>query len=180
MEKRKREFMERLDSCYSVVQQSSPKGISAREIAEKLRIHRTTAHSYLNTLELMGKVYSQKGLWYPTNSQQKTILDLPSELRREIDRIKECYIKDNIEEASRRLYLLVTTQVDNLDLPQTLKNELNAVKKEYNARMKKINFWKKLLFFEDEYLEIRRVMIPKFLKVLEKIYLSLREGVMSE
>ena len=62
--KRKREFMERLDSCYSVVQQSCSKGISAREIAQKLGMHRTTAHSYLNTLEFMGKVYSEKGLWY--------------------------------------------------------------------------------------------------------------------
>jgi len=63
LDKRKRKMMENLDRCYKVVQQSRT-GTSAIKVAEELKIHRTTAHSYLNTLELMGKVYSEKGLWY--------------------------------------------------------------------------------------------------------------------
>jgi predicted transcriptional regulator len=62
--KRKRELMENLDRCYKVVLQSSSKGISAVEIARELGVHRTTVHNYLNTLELMGKVSSEHGLWY--------------------------------------------------------------------------------------------------------------------
>jgi len=50
-----------LDKCYKVVQQSRT-GISAVNVAEKLGKHRTTAHNYLNTLDLMGKVYDEKGL----------------------------------------------------------------------------------------------------------------------
>lgn len=70
-DKRKRQLMENLDKCYKIVQQSSKTGISAIDLAERLKIHRTTAHSYLNTLELMGKVYSQHGLWYPKEPIQK-------------------------------------------------------------------------------------------------------------
>ena len=69
-DKRKRELMAKLDRCYKVVQQSR-NGINAVDIAKKLNVHRTTAHSYLNTLELMGKVYSQKGLWYPEEPSTK-------------------------------------------------------------------------------------------------------------
>jgi hypothetical protein len=82
-DKRKREFMEKLESCYKVVQQSSAKGIgiSAVEVAEQLGVHRTTAHSYLNTLEFMGKVYSQKGLWFAKpESEGKPPLAVPEHL----------------------------------------------------------------------------------------------------
>lgn len=83
-QKRKRESMEKLDSCYSVVQQSSAKGISAKEIADKLKMHRTTVHSYLNTLELMEKVYSQKGLWYAKEPEENSILGKEIELTIEL------------------------------------------------------------------------------------------------
>ena len=88
-DKRKHEFMEKLDSCYSVVQQSSSKGISAREIAEKLGIHRTTAHSYLNTLELMGKVYSEHGLWYAKDVKESSIREKEIELTIELPVLDE-------------------------------------------------------------------------------------------
>ena len=63
IDERKRKMMENLDRCYKVVQQSRT-GITAIEVSKKLNVHRTTAHSYLNTLDLMGKVYSEKGLWH--------------------------------------------------------------------------------------------------------------------
>lgn len=68
---KKHEFMGKLDKCYNVVLQSSAKGISAVDIAKRLSVHRTTVHSYLNTLELMGKVYSEHGLWYAKTEKQE-------------------------------------------------------------------------------------------------------------
>jgi predicted ArsR family transcriptional regulator len=81
-DKRKREFMEKLDSCYKVVQQSSAKrkGISAVEIAEQLGVHRTTVHSYLNSLEFMGKVYNEHGLWYAKDVKEDSIKEKEIEL----------------------------------------------------------------------------------------------------
>ncbi|MEM3443123.1 MAG: hypothetical protein QXM86_04630 [Candidatus Bathyarchaeia archaeon] len=137
MDKRKREYMEKLDSIYKVVQQSSSKGISAIEIARELKkpdSYRTTVHRYLNTLELMGKVYSQKGLWFPIDAKQKTIRDLPSEIEAEAERIKEDYINKKIEEADRRLYLLLKTEISALELPEDLRGELNSLISEYNEK----------------------------------------------
>jgi len=72
LNKRKRESTEKLDRCYKVVQQSRT-GISAKAIAVKLNLHRSTIHRLLNTLELMGKVYSEHGLWYPKEARFKPI-----------------------------------------------------------------------------------------------------------
>jgi predicted ArsR family transcriptional regulator len=85
-DKRKHEFMEKLDSCYKIVQQSSAKGkgISAVEIADQLGKHRTTVHSYLNSLEFMGKVYSEKGLWYAKEVKEDSIKEKEIELTIEL------------------------------------------------------------------------------------------------
>ena len=91
--KRKRELMEKLDRCYKVVQQSR-NGINAIGIAKKLNIHRTTAHNYLNTLELMGKVYSQKGLWY---SEELSTKEKPLPEESESDKAKAFQIMRTIE-----------------------------------------------------------------------------------
>jgi len=91
MDKRKRDFMENLNSIYKVVLQSSSKGISAYEIAKRIikekqldttpEKYRTTVHRYLNTLELMGKVYSEKGLWFAKpESEGKPPLAVPEYL----------------------------------------------------------------------------------------------------
>ena len=64
--------MKKLDKCYTVVRQSSAKGISAAEVARKLNIHRTTAYHYLNSLELMGKVEGKNRLWYAKTGEQTT------------------------------------------------------------------------------------------------------------
>jgi DNA-binding Lrp family transcriptional regulator len=71
--------MKNLDKCYNVVLQSSAKGISAVEIAGKLDIHRTTVHGYLNSLELMGKVESEHGIWRAKTGEQ-TIKPLEKEI----------------------------------------------------------------------------------------------------
>lgn len=73
------EFKENLEKCYSVVQQSSAKGISAVEVSKKLGVHRTTVHGYLNTLEYMGKVESQHGTWR-TKTGEQTIKPLEKEI----------------------------------------------------------------------------------------------------
>jgi DNA-binding protein YbaB len=73
------EFTKNLDRCYSIVLQNSAKGISAVEISEKLGKHRTTVHSYLNTLEYMGKVYSEHGTWHAKTGEQ-TIKPLEREI----------------------------------------------------------------------------------------------------
>ena len=74
-----RETMNRLDKCYNVVLQSSTKGIRAVEIAEKLGIHRTMVHRHLNSLELMGKVESEHGIWRAKTGEQ-TIKPLEKEI----------------------------------------------------------------------------------------------------
>ena len=71
--------MNRLDKCYKVVLQSSTKGIRAVEIAEKLGIHRTMVHRHLNSLELMGKVESEHGIWRAKTGEQ-TIKPLEKEI----------------------------------------------------------------------------------------------------
>ncbi len=81
MTKRKQhQNMEKLDSCYKLVQQSSTKGgIRATEIGRKMEVHRTTAHKYLISLEFMGKVYSDQGLWRAKTGEQ-TIKPLEKEI----------------------------------------------------------------------------------------------------
>ena len=71
--------MKNLEKCYNVVLQSSAKGIRAVEIAEKLGIHRTTVHGYLNSLELMGRVSSEHGTWHAKTGEQ-TIKPLEREI----------------------------------------------------------------------------------------------------
>lgn len=73
------EFTKSLEKCYNIVLQSSAKGISAVEISRKLSKHRTTVHSYLNTLEYMGRVYSEHGTWYAKTGEQ-TIKPLEKEI----------------------------------------------------------------------------------------------------
>lgn len=82
VDKRKSKLMENLERCYKVVQQSRT-GISAIQVAEKLEVHRTTAHSYLNTLELMERVYSQHGLWYAKEEKSRVSGKLLSEIKSE-------------------------------------------------------------------------------------------------
>ena len=73
------ESMKKLDKCYSIILQSSAKGIRATEIARKLSVHRTTAYGYLNSLELMGKVESKQGIWFAKTGEQ-TIKPLEKEI----------------------------------------------------------------------------------------------------
>jgi len=70
--------MIKLDKCYDVVQQNST-GIKAVEVARKLNIHKTTAYSLLNRLELMGKVENKHGIWYIKTGEQ-TIKPLEREI----------------------------------------------------------------------------------------------------
>jgi hypothetical protein len=73
------EVMMKLDKCYNVVLQSSAKGISAVEIAKQLGKHRTTVHGYLTSLELMGKVENERGIWRAKTGEQ-TIKPLEKEI----------------------------------------------------------------------------------------------------
>ena len=77
--KRCHESMDKLDKCYKIVLQSSSKGTSAVDIAEKLGVHRTTVHRYINSLELMGKVENRLGAWYAKTGEQ-TIKPLEKEI----------------------------------------------------------------------------------------------------
>jgi len=76
--------MDSLDRCYKIVLQNSVKGVSAVDIANQLNVHRTTVHNYLNSLELMGKVHNEHGLWYPKTvkqgikpSDKEIVIELP-------------------------------------------------------------------------------------------------------
>jgi DNA-binding MarR family transcriptional regulator len=66
------ELMKNLDRCYDAVLLSSTKGITAAEISKEIGMHKTMVHRNLNTLELMGKVESQHGLWRVTGEQTKS------------------------------------------------------------------------------------------------------------
>jgi len=78
-----REYMAKLDEVLKVLPQSSAKGIDADKIAEKLKIHRTTAYRYLNSLELMGKVEDERGIWHAKTGEQ-TIKPLEKEIEIEL------------------------------------------------------------------------------------------------
>ena len=72
--------MLKLDSCYKLVQQSSPKGgVRAIEIAEKFKVAKSTVHDRLNSLYHRGQVYSDQGLWKAT-TEEKTIKSLEKEI----------------------------------------------------------------------------------------------------
>jgi hypothetical protein len=71
--------MDNTEKCFSLIQQSSAKGISAIEIAKQLDKHRTTIHGYLNHLYYTGRAESRNGVWYPKTGQQ-TIKPLEKEI----------------------------------------------------------------------------------------------------
>jgi len=81
--KKDHEYMENLDKSYNIVLQSSTKGMRAVEIARKLGIHRATAHRYLVSLELMGKVEDDRGIWRAKTGEQ-TIKPLEKEIAIEL------------------------------------------------------------------------------------------------
>lgn len=92
IDKRQQQSRENLERCYKVVQQSSRSGISAIDVAKKLGIHRVTAHSYLTTLELMERVYSQHGLWFarkPAAERPSTEQLFLKHIFQQTDEIKE-------------------------------------------------------------------------------------------
>ena len=64
--------MENLDKSYNILLQSGTKGMRAVEIARKLDVHRATAHRYLVSLELMGKVEDDRGIWHAKTGEQTT------------------------------------------------------------------------------------------------------------
>ena len=67
-----------MNKILKVVQQNSAKGgISAKDIAPKIPLHRSNVHKYLTSLELMEKVYSDQGLWKAKPEEQAT---KPSEM----------------------------------------------------------------------------------------------------
>jgi hypothetical protein len=71
--------MERRDKIYNMVLQSSTKGIRAIEIANKLQIHKTMVYRDLNTLNLMGQVESDQGIWHAKTGEQ-TLQPLEKEI----------------------------------------------------------------------------------------------------
>lgn len=74
------ENMNKLDRCYKLVEQSSAKGgIRAVEIARKLGVHKTTVYNQLNSLQLMGKIESEQGIWRAKTGEQ-TIKPLEKEI----------------------------------------------------------------------------------------------------
>jgi len=147
--KRKHEFMDKLDSCYKIVLQNSAKGkgISAREIASQLKCHRTTVHSYLNSLELMGKVYSEHGLWYaketsaqqmPSPAESEIIIELPhpseqvrnaeaiAELLAKIDPKNYGFLSDFIEARKKSRRVVIRTR--NINDPKLVDSIVSQIR----------------------------------------------------
>lgn len=131
---RKRQSMDNLDKCYKVIEQSST-GISAIDIAEKLKIHRTTVHGYLNSLELSGRVYSQKGLWYLQGASSKHSTDslFLNRIFTKIDEIQEDLYGyfSNSEVALGKTRFLIA------QLPEDLKKEMKIEEERVLEYLKK-------------------------------------------
>lgn len=159
--KSKRKRMDKLDSIYKIVLQSSSKGISAREIAKKLKkpeTYRTTVHRYLNSLELMGKVYSEKGLWYPKDVKENSIVEKETEITIELpvldkeEREKEAELRaiakrypDETKHLQRYLEAkkeLRTIKIRGKNI-ETIKEELPKIIIETLGKQKSKPFWKK-------------------------------------
>jgi hypothetical protein len=66
--------MNSLDKCYKTLQQSS-RGLSAIELAEELKLDRSTIYRYLGRLQRTGKVESRTGVWYAIQNVQNRIFN---------------------------------------------------------------------------------------------------------
>lgn len=141
-DKRKRKYTENLERCYKIVQQSRT-GVRAVEVAEKLDVHRTTAHSYLNTLELMGKVYSEHGLWYPKEAKTKEEIGLNVKdfahgfFKETISEIKYNLENDFIPSAFRLTVLLYKSLPKQIE--EKIKPELEKALEKLHD--KNVNVW---------------------------------------
>jgi len=153
------EYMMKLDECYKVVLQSSAKGISAVEIAKKLGWHRATAHKYLNSLELMGKVESQHGIWRAKTGEQtikplekEVVIELPipKDQWRQIALLKvlaEDCERENLVETAKTYRILLETLRDTRTITITGKNvdtldleKLGNLIQQANKKSSKVNF----------------------------------------
>ena len=152
------ELMMKLDECYKVVRQSSPKGISAVEIAKQLGKHRATVHGYLNSLELMGKVESEHGIWRAKTGEQtikpleKEIvieLPLPKDQWRQIALLeilaKDCE-RENFAETAKTYRILLETLRETRTIKITGKNvdtldleKLGNLIQQANEKSSKVN-----------------------------------------
>ncbi len=110
-DKRNYRRMMKLDDCYKIVQQSGVKGISADDIAEKLGKVRTTVYDYLNSLDLMGKVQSDHGLWR-AKTEEQTIKPLEKEIVIELPISKDQWQRMAMLEA-------LAKDCENENCPQT-------------------------------------------------------------
>jgi len=122
--------MDNLDSCYKVVQQSSAKGISADDIAEKLGVHRTTAYNYLNSLELMGKVYNEHGSWHARTGEEG-IKPLDREIVIELPIPKDQWAETSLLEIYAKL-------IERENLPQSAEMLRTLLEKLKETRIIKI------------------------------------------
>jgi DNA-binding protein YbaB/biotin operon repressor len=162
-DRRKRKLTENLNRCYKVVLQSSSKGISAVDIAKQLGVHRTTVHSYLNTLELMGRVYSEHGLWYaktenkrikPVESEIVIELPIPKNQWAEISALEafaKLLEKDQLTESAETIKILLenlrktrtikieSKNMDNLDLEKLQSLILQAYERSSKVKSSKLS-----------------------------------------
>ncbi|MBS7616935.1 hypothetical protein KEJ45_07040 [Candidatus Bathyarchaeota archaeon] len=93
------------------------------------------------------------GIYFRLKREVKT-----SRLKIELDQIKQDYINKKIEQAFRRLHLLLVTEMSNLTLPDDLEKELRDVSLEFKQRIAKME-WRGTL----------EIMLPKFIETIGKI-----------
>jgi predicted transcriptional regulator len=61
--------MNSLDKCYKVLQQNS-RGLRAVDLAEELKLNKSTIHRNLSRLQLRDKVEERNGIWYAKQNNQ--------------------------------------------------------------------------------------------------------------
>ena len=167
--------MENLDKCYKVVQQSRT-GISAIKIAEELKKHRTTVHNYLNTLELMGKVYNQHGLWYPEEprTKEKTAISdyLIERFWREEEEIEKENINDNPSGALEKAEFL------RVKLPSPYKEKLSSAFQKVNKEFAKVEGVDLYTTMVAEYNYLKNVGVPFIIESISSVLHEMeKEGV---
>lgn len=179
-----------LNKIYNVVQQSSSKGgVSAEELAEELKLHRTTVYSYLNTLEHMGKVYSNRGKWLPTEkTEHDRKFPLPDYLAErfleEEKLIEKYYLKGELIKAFNQALFLYfkLPQVYREKLTPIFSSVIEDVKRiearlfleagiiqAFKSKEKKVEYWKVKVDeskLKEEQTKYLRTAIPILLKKL--------------
>ena len=91
-----------------------PQGVTAKTLAKKLNVGKTTVYELLNELRERDQACNEKGLWFPRQEKEtapSSSLVISDVVLKEIESIKEDYVNHQTDKAYRRI--LVLGRADN-------------------------------------------------------------------